>query len=345
MGYLLAILAIGIMIFVHELGHFLAAKLCKIPVHVFSIGFGPSLFEKKIGGTKYCLKLLPLGGYVSLEGENDKDSEDGFLNQKWYKRLAVLSAGVIFNVIFAIILFTLLFSIYGVPSRGIYIQQVVPESHAVEYLQPNDMIIKINDYNVTEDDAENLRVWIKEEENKPLEITVKRGTEVLTYNIPLSEIEGQKLLGIAYSPSLEFVDEKITFADFFAKPIKEGINTVKLIFKGFGMIAEGEVSSEDIYGPIGIIKTTNDIANNSFPLFIYWVAVLSINLAVMNSLPIPALDGGHIILLFWECVITKLFGKNKWNLDIVNKVNVAFLFLLLGLMIYITIGDIVTFLF
>ena len=345
MGYILAFLAIGAMIFVHEFGHFIIAKLCKIPVHVFSIGFGPSLFEKKVGETKYCLKLLPLGGFVSLEGENDKNSDKGFLNQKWYKRLAVLSAGIIFNVLFAILLFSLIFSFYGVPSRGIYIQYVAPDTYAEEFLQPQDMIVKINDHYVTENDAENLKLWIKEGETEPLDVTVKRGTETFGYKIPLSEIEGRKLLGISYSPSLEFIDGKATLSDVFVKPVQEGIDTIKLIFTGFTMIAEGEVSSDDVYGPIGIIKTTNDIANNSFPLFLYWVAVLSINLAVMNALPIPALDGGHIMLLIWECIVTKLFGKHKWNLETVNKINTAFLFLLLGLMVYITLGDIVTFFF
>lgn len=342
MSYIIAILVIGSLIFFHELGHFLVAKQTKMPVKEFALGFGPSIFKFQKGETCYKLNLFPLGGYVSIDGEKDSSVKNGFLDQPWYNRLFVLAAGIVFNFIFAIVLFIVLFTFWGVPENGVEITHVESVAPASNYLKEGDQLVSIGSHYVNSDNYQNIPKWIQES-GKTVDISIRRENELIISSIPLYylESEDREILGISYVPKTIFIKEsKLTLETIFVKPIQQMVSTSKIILGGLDDLVDGNVSMEDMTGPVGIVKYTSDIAKNSIGLTLYWTAMLSINLGIMNALPIPALDGGQILFLFLEKIL-----KKRWDKKIAAVLNVTFLFLLLGFSAWITFYDILKFIF
>lgn len=322
---------------VHELGHFTAAKLFKMPVKAFSIGLGPSIFKRKYKGTEYRLSVLPIGGYVQIAGEEDKDIPYGFLNQAMWKRFVVLIAGVTFNFIFAICTFFFLTSTFGNPVHGVEIVGAKEGTEAINYIKTGDQLLEVNGKQVSSDNINEISLWIKEiKSGEKAKISVLREEKVIHYTIPLTEIEGQEILGIAYQPRILFSKADIHKQNPIIAPFKEFTYGVESILKGLKMIVNGEVTIDDIQGPIGIVKTTGDISKTDLQLLIYWIALLNINLGVMNLLPIPSLDGGQIVFLAAE----KVVGKKRWNVKIAIYINALFLLVLMCLILFISYHDI-----
>jgi len=342
MYYLSAFLILGLLIFIHELGHFLAAKSCKMPVEVFAIGFGKTIFSWKRKETTYKLNILPLGGYVSINGENDASIEGGFLKQAWYKRLLVLSAGIIFNILFTIIIFFILFSTYGLPEKGIQVMSVLPQTKTVQYLKTGDLLIKINDELVTADGPATMqKIKTASEKNSFINLTILRDKEAeKLVKVPFTDINGKKVLGIEYSPTLIFSKRNMSIGKIISTPFKETKDNARDMLKGlkslFVKASPTEKISDKVSGPVGIVKITGQIAKTSFPLLMYWMAMLSLNLGIMNALPIPALDGGQMFFLMLEMIV----GEKRWNKKIVTYLNFGFLCLLFGFMIIISVSDV-----
>lgn len=336
MSYVFAILVLSFLVFVHELGHFLVAKYFKMPVKAFSIGMGPVIFKKKHKETEYRISLLPIGGYVSIMGEDDKDLPHGFLSQRPYKRFLVLIAGVVFNFVTAILLFTILLNVYGNPVRGVQIQGVVEESVAAKVLNAGDQLLALNGNEVNNDTYLNIPNWVAEDKDKKVTLKVRQGEEVNTLHLPLTKIEGKHIIGITYSPKIMFIKNDPNASNPIVAPFEQFVEGAKTIFSGLEMIVTGQVTMDDIQGPVGIVKTTGDIAESDFALLLFWTALLSINLGIMNLLPIPALDGGQIMFLGAEVLV----GKKRWNHKIALYVNAFFMLMLLGLMLFISYYDV-----
>lgn len=336
MNYIFAALILGSLVFIHELGHFLAAKMFKMPVQVFSIGLGPKLLKKKIGGTEYCISLLPIGGYVKIAGEEDKELPYGFLNQDIWKRFVVLIAGVTFNFITAIVLFTVLISVFGSPVRGVQVVGALEGTPALEYIQTGDHLVEVNGNKVNEDSFTLIADWIQQSENSVTELSVIRGEERLDLSVPMAVIDGKEMLGMSYTTKYIFSKAEEFQVNPVLAPFIEFGKGIELVLEGLEMILTGQVTIEDIQGPVGIVKTTGDIVNSDLALLIFWSGLLSINLGVMNLLPLPALDGGQIVFLAGE----KIVGKKRWNFKVAYIVNGIFMLCILGLMVFITYNDI-----
>lgn len=337
MTYILAFFILSFLIFIHELGHFLASKYYKIPVKAFAIGFGPAIFKKKWGETEYRINILPLGGYVQPEGEQDDQFKNGLVNQKGYKRFVVLVAGIIFNFVLAMILFGIMGTFYGEPERGVKVFNVVEDSIASHHLEVEDHIVSINGHELNHDNFTKLGEWKEDTIDGNIVLDVRRGEEYFTVEIP-KPTEPDTLLGINYGPAFMFVenDEHGLAYNMLILPFKEFLEASEMILNNLKMLVTGQVKIEQMQGPVGIVKTTGDIAQESIPLLLYWTALISINLGIMNALPIPALDGGQILFLFIE----KIVGKERWNYKISLIINACFILALLCLMLFITYHDI-----
>ena len=334
------IIILGLIVFIHELGHFIAAKKSGVHVYEFAIGMGPKIFsfKRKNDPTIYSLRLLPFGGFNAIAStmescEGVKESEI-LENKSGFKRFAVLVMGVVFNFILSIILLFINGLIYGSPITSPYLGNVL-EGSAAELggLKENDLILKINNKSVNSWDD----VLLETKFGKDLEtytFLVNRNGEELTINVSptYKEVDGEKTKDFGFSSSTR--KEK-----GFVNALKYGFvgtykNTVS-VFNILGKLVTGKVGAENLSGPIGVFSVINNVKESGLVSLIYLTAYLSVNVAVINFIPIPVFDGGRLLLL----VIEKIKGK-KLNPKIETTLNNIGTILLIILMIYVTFNDI-----
>jgi regulator of sigma E protease len=336
MNILLFLILVGILVLIHEYGHYLQAKLHKVKVEEFSIGFGPRVLSFKRNDTQFSIRLLPIGGFVNLAGlDIDKpvEEEGNFQNKSWFSKFIILASGVIMNFLLAIFILTILFN-WGIPTKMIPtgINSIVPNSPAdIVGLKPGDKIIAINQKPVTS--AEEVINIIKSAD-RPIVLEVERKGEQLKFTVAPKYDPAQKrrLIGITM-PS--FIDEKYPIFEAFIKALEEFwavlIGTLGAIW---GLIT-GKLGSDSFSGPVGLVKMTGMVSQMGIKAFLQFMAFLSIQWGLFNILPIPALDGGRILFL-----ILGLWKKVKLSPEKENIIHyIGFLFLMI-LMIIITIGDI-----
>lgn len=327
-----AIAAIFIFLFVilfHEFGHFITAKAVGIKVNEFSIGMGPKLFQKDKGETKYTLRLLPIGGYVSMEGE-DEDSDDprGFSKASPVARILVVAAGAIMNFILAIIAFTIVS--FSVGTATTTVENTIDNSPAyVAGITSGEEIVSINNESVTDwnDIADKIG---KNKAGEEITIETKKDGEAKEYNLKTEEAEdGRSIIGIEPRRERGFLNS-----------IKEGfIQTflmIKAMFQVIGMLFRGELGKEAFSGPVGVISAIGDAARQGFMMVLYFTGFISVNLGFFNLLPIPALDGSRIIFTLVEIVRGKPIDPEKEGM-----VHFIGFILLIGLMIFVTYSDII----
>lgn len=324
---LIFIAVIAVLIVGHELGHFLFAKLFRLRVEEFAFGFPPKLFSFKKGETKYSINLIPLGGFVKIYGESDTGEIDepnrSFYHQPAWKRSLVLVAGVLMNFIIGWFAFSAIF-MTGVPHK-VYISYVAPESPAAEAgLVAGE---EVQGFNSTDE----FLTYI--DENAGKEITINDKTLVPRVNPP--EDEGRIGVGIS--------DAYIEPRGFF-KSIVDGftraVNTLGGILAGLWYILTqlftgGEVG-EAVSGPVGIFKIVGDASTLGFIYLLNLLGILSLNLAIFNLLPVPALDGGRLFFVGIEKVIGRRLSPTHEN--VVNLIGFALLMLLA---VVVTVNDVV----
>lgn len=318
-----------LVILLHELGHFTVAKLSGIKVNEFSIGMGPKIFQKKSRETDYSIRILPIGGFVAMEGEEESSNDPrSFNNVSVYKRIAVVLAGVFMNVVLAILAFMLVGLILGIPSTNV--SEVLENSPAeISQIKSGDKILKINDETVSSwDDITNNISRTKN--NQKISIEVKRNDQTLTKSLNSQLKDGRIIIGI--SPELK--------KDFFGS-IKYGFSqTFKTISDVYGVLfalIRGKVNVNNLAGPVGVISFIGQATSLGFVSLLRILGIISANLAVVNLLPIPALDGGKFVFLLYEAISGK-----KVNQKFEEILTIIGISLLLGLMIYVTIfGDLV----
>ncbi len=344
---LATIIVLGILIFVHEFGHFLLAKLLGVRVDAFSLGFPPKLVGKKIGDTDYRISVIPLGGYVKLLGENPNEEvppgleQLSFAHRPLWQRFLIVLAGPGFNLLFAIVALCLIFAVAGIPYLTTEIGGVKPDSPAAQAgLQKGDEIVAVAGEPVKRWD--DLSQKIREADEKPLTLTVKRGekvfaVQVLPQRMETSDIFGAKvsalLIGITASEQL-LVDRVGPL-----KALEEGtVYTYRLcwltVVSIYKLLAR-EMPLKTLGGPILIAQVAGKQAEMGVAYLVQFMAILSVNLALLNLLPIPILDGGHLFFFLLEAVRGKPMPVKQ------REMAQAFgLMLILALMILVFYQDI-----
>ena len=342
------IVVLGVLIFFHELGHFIVAKYFGVKVLKFSLGFGYKLIGRKIGETEYVISSVPLGGYVKMLGENEDedepvppgDEERAFGNQHVLKRMAIVAAGPIFNMILALILFFGIYVISGAYVSIPEIGEVTQESPAEKAgLLKGDVVVSIQGEEVT--GWVEMRELIQEKAGIPIDVTVRRGNDLLKLQvIPEEHIEkiyGQEmksaLIGIVSSGKYE----KIEFGPFeaFQKASFETWKWIKRTCMVVVKLFQGRLSVKLLGGPLMIGQMTGKVAQESFGLLVPFMAIVSVNLGILNLFPIPILDGGLILFLLFELIIGKPISLKKR--DMAQKIGMG---VLIFLMIFVTYNDV-----
>ncbi len=311
-----AIVVLGVLIFVHELGHFIFAKLFKVGVEKFSLGFGPKLVSRKIGETEYLISAFPLGGYVKMVGENDEgelrpeDKARSFAGKPPLQRIAIVAAGPVFNLIFAYVIFIMVYML-GVPSLTTRIGEVIEGKPAARAgIKAGDLITAVNGKPVSRWD--DFAKMIAESKGLPLTVLTTRGTQSLSFTVVPETRTGKNLLGESVSsPVIGVVSSKETVVDRFSpgeavvKGSTQTWNVIRLTLLSIVKLVERAIPLETIGGPIMIAKMAGQQAAAGGANFLAFMALLSINLGVLNLLPVPILDGGHLFFYLWEAIFRR----------------------------------------
>ena len=323
---LAAIFVFLLVVLVHEAGHFAVAKMVGIRVNEFAIRMVPKIIQTTKGETKYTLRALPIGGYVKMEGE-DESSDDprGFSNVPVFSRIAVIAAGAIMNFALAIIVLSIVAFQMGVPTTTI--DQVIDDSPAQVYgILEGDTIVRIQD--VTIENWEDIVGTINSQEpGAPMDMEILREGETINLQVSPRLDEGRVVIGII--PSYE---------SGFVSSIRSGIQEtgyfLKLMFQFLGMLFQGNVSTNDLAGPVGVISEIGNAASMGFVSVLYLLGFISINLGFFNLLPIPALDGSKIVFLLIELMRGKPIDADKEGF--IHFIGFVFL---ISLMLIVTYRD------
>jgi regulator of sigma E protease len=343
-----AIVGLGVLIVFHEFGHFLIAKLCGVGVLTFSVGFGPKLLVKKKGETEYALSAFPLGGYVKMVGEDpgeevsQADVQRSFAHKNLLQRAAIVAAGPGFNLLLAVLFLMVVFLFYGVPVVSTQIGSVEKGSPAeAAGIQRGDRIIAIDGRRV--DSWEALSGAIKESQGKPLKLQMQRESgEVPVTVVPrkkearniFGESREEWMIGIGSQVTIEKGNAGLSIVKAFTQTYEYSKLTLVALYK----MVTGEVSPRNLGGPILIAQMAGQQAQEGFASFLAFIAVLSINLGVLNLLPIPVLDGGHLLFFAVEAVIGRPVSLR--HREVAQQVGI---FLLVLLMVYAFYNDIARF--
>ena len=334
MTFLIAVVMLGLIIFVHELGHFLTAKLFKMPVSEFSIGMGPQVFSVDTKNTAYSFRAIPIGGYVNIDGmEIGSEVENGFSSKPAYQRFIVLFAGVFMNFLMA---FILLFAIAKINGRIEYDTNAI--IGGLVKGGANEQILKVDD-KILELDGKKINVWTdiskitKASQNKEeISALIERNGKEENITLKLTKDEENNRVVLGISPKYKKIDLSTTESLDFAKNSFNSIFTDTL--KGFFTLFSGKASLKEISGPVGIFKVVGEVSKFGWVSIISLCVVLSINIGVLNLLPIPALDGGRIIFVFLELFGIKI--NKKWE----EKLHKSGMILLLFFILMISVNDV-----
>lgn len=341
------IVVLGILIFVHELGHFLVAKRSGVTVLRFSLGFGPRLFGIKRGHTDYCVSLIPLGGYVKMLGEEAGEEIDeelrptSFLLQPVSKRIAIVLAGPLSNFLLAIVIFAFIYAFSGIPQLTPEIGSVSAESPAEQAgLQAGDKVVTINGKAL--ENWEELSGLIEKLGEQPLTLEIEReGTlrtvtvtpRVTEVNNIFGELVKRPVIGITAAGKIAMKEANPLYAVYYS--VVQTWHLSKLFIVTIGKLLEGVVSLKTLGGPILIAQMAGQQANEGMLNLIHFIALISVNLAVLNLLPIPVLDGGHVVFFAIEGLIGRPLGQKK-----VEWAQRAGMLILLVLMVFVFYNDI-----
>lgn len=346
---IIAILVFGLIIFIHELGHFIVAKLSDVRVNEFALGMGPKLIKKQKGETLYSLRLFPIGGFCSMEGENDSSDNDRALcNKKVSRRIAIVVAGAIMNLILGF-LFLMVMSAtqpqYASTQISWFEDNALSQSTGLEI---GDYIKKVNNFSImtTSDLSYQLRSdkdgvfdMVVERDGKDIELkNVKFKME--TVNNDDGETSHNLHIDFKVSPIERGVGTAIT------NSAKTSVSYARLVWVSLGDLITGQYNFSDLSGPVGIVSSINDVVESEttdtgidwqalFEKILSMGALISINVGIFNLLPLPALDGGRLVFLIIEGIRRKPINPEKEGM--VHFIGLALLMLL---MIAVTLNDI-----
>ena len=348
MVYILAaILVFGVLIAVHELGHFMAAKACGVRVNEFSIGMGPALWKKQKGETQYSLRLFPVGGFCAMEGEEeDSDDPTALNNQGFWAKLLIFAAGAAMNFIAGLLIILVLYA----DAQAFYVPVVAGFAdgcplESADGLQEGDRLLRIDGEKVYVYSDISLLMGLNK--TGAFDLQIERNGEVITLrDFTMERREYTDQNGKAYTGyGLYFGAEEATLGRKLSYSWNNAMDFVRLVRLSLQMLVTGQAGVKDLSGPVGIVSTMTQVGEQAATTraavenIAYLAALIAVNLAVMNLLPMPALDGGKIFFLVINAVSMQLFKKQipaKYE----NYIHFAGLILLLALMAVITFSDV-----
>ena len=336
-----AILFFSLIIFVHEFGHFITARIFRVKVHEFAIGMGPKLVSWGRGETKYSIRAIPVGGFCSLEGEDEASDDEGSFSRKpWYMKLVILAAGAAMNVVLGFVICTLFVGINANESGGVpstVIDTIMEKADAARVLQPGDRLVKLNGekINIKRDiDFAMQKAAGGESQITFIREGVKMTETFSPYKAQYEDGTPAYLVGITLK-----TDEPNVF-NILKESVFQTVWMGKLVYKSLGMMISGQVGMNEISGPVGVVGMMSETANQGgiigFLNLLFLGAFISVNIGIMNLLPIPALDGGRILFVIVEAIRRKPIPPEKEG--IIHFVGLVLLF---GLMIFATWNDII----
>lgn len=339
-----AVLVFGIIIAVHEAGHLIAAKSVGVKVHEFAIGMGPRLFSFTKGGTAYSLRLLPIGGFCSMEGEDENsDNPDALCNKSVWARLLVMVSGALMNVILGLLIYIIIIGAAGGNTIGVnVVDEVLENSPAMEAgLQPGDKVIRVNGKRVHL--PSEMRFELYKSGGQEAEVVINRGGEKITKRItPYLQEEkqldanGNEVTVSNYYFGYQMRQEKKTVWNVLSYAYYQSWFTIDVVIYSLGQLIQGKVGLNEMSGPVGIVNQIGQSARAGFLDLLSFMALITINLGVFNLLPIPALDGGRILFL-----IVEIIRRKPLNPEREGMVHFIGLVLLMILMIVVTSSDII----
>ncbi|MBI3008628.1 MAG: RIP metalloprotease RseP [Candidatus Omnitrophica bacterium] len=352
MGILVALIVIGIIIFFHEFGHYIFAKLAGCGVPQFSIGWGPKLFSFKIRETRYSINLFSIiGGYVRLlggdEGGEEITNEDELRDAETYKlkkldelsafrKFSIFIGGVLVQVLLCILIFSIIILCIGKPVQRVIIGDVLlgsPASNAG--IKVGDVLLSIGGEDITS--YRKMLSIVSMNAGNELKFVLRRDGAVM--ELPITPIysknEKRPIIGVSIGEIAEYTKENMGPQDYLFGGIRLTVDITKRTIEGIWQLITKKVSIKMVKGPIGIVEITSEIAKTGFMNLVILFTVMNINIAILNALPFPALDGGHVIMLFIE----KLFNI-KIKYEIKKGINIAGFVLLICLMLYISYNDV-----
>jgi regulator of sigma E protease len=342
---LAAILIFGILIADHELGHFLAAKACGVPVNEFSIGMGPVLWERKRGETQYSLRAFPVGGYCAMEGEEDDSQDPRALNrQGFWKKFFIFAAGSAMNFLLGFVIVLLVYS----SSKTFVTRQIVglaPEFDSAVGLQAGDSLYAVNGERVYL--VSDLSILTSLDKDGALDLTVLREGKKVTLSgvkLPYQSYTGND--GTQYTGyGLYLGTEKATALNKLKISWLNTVDFARDVRLSLKLLLTGQASVKDVGGPVSIVTTVVQVGKDSHTVrdavenICYFAALIAVNLSIMNLLPIPALDGGHILFLVLDTLAMCLFRRSipeKYE----SAINLVFFVALMAFMVLITFQDV-----
>jgi len=342
------IIVLGILIFFHELGHFLVARFFGVGVEKFSLGFGPRLIGKTIGMTDYRVSLIPLGGYVKMVGEEpDTDIEpylipQSFTHKSVFKRFLIVAAGPMANLLLAVVIFFLVFQTSGTYILRPLVGEVdVPSPAAQTGLQKDDLVVAINGLEIAS--WEEMAAQIADSQGRSMAFVIERGGQRMTFDLTPELKTTQNLFGedieryvIGIRSAGDVIPRELSLVESVQMSVARTWEITELTVLSVVKLIQGKLPAAVLGGPIKIAKMAGDQAREGVLSLLIFTAVISINLGILNFLPIPVLDGGHLMFFTIEMIT-----RRPVSIKIREIAQQFGIFLLILLMIFVIYNDIV----
>lgn len=337
---ILAILLVGVLIFLHEAGHFAVSKAMNVRVKAFSVGFGPALFKIRRGETVYQVSLIPFGGYVMFD---DADPDGNVLDSRAFeaqsvgRRALIAAAGVVANIVVAVAVLLALYGFYGLPRMQVTVTGTVPSSPAaVAGLRKGDQLVAVAGVPMSTD-ASQVTEIIARHDLKPITVTILRSGRTLRLRLIPRPIDGSPKIGVYLAERQIYATAGASGPARIGQAFASTWQFLTVLVAGFIKLITGQVPTSEMGGPVRIVSMTSQIAATGLASLLYWLALLSANLAVLNVVPFPGLDGGRLAFLLGEAL-----SRGRRNLRVEQAINFIGLVVLMLFIGVLTVQDIVS---
>lgn len=329
----------------HEIGHFIAARLSGIRIYELALGIGPKLYSFQRGDTLYSLNLLPVAGYVRIAGISPEDLEEASCPDSYkyefkppHKKFFTICSGAVFNIIFAFLVFCIINLSFGIPDKITNeIQSIVPNSEASRIgLLPGDRIISLN--SLPGSDMKTIISFIHDNPGLPLKLKVSRKDNPLNFTATPRFDPKFKIGLLGFKPGTSF--RKVAFLDSLSVSASQVVGICYAVVFSLFLLFTGQASILDLIGPIGIAKMSGDFAASGFYSYMQFMAFFSVNVGILNLLPIPALDGGRLVFILIE-----FFRKKRLDLRVENRIHAGGFSILLIFIAVLSINDVLRLIF